>query len=99
MHYNIILCSCLFTECRGGTRFISTRDTSLSGKNATKIPQVNSGPLNFCTRLCFGESCYGFSINYNTNSCLLYENFDHPLGVIGGSPGVDQYRRILYCSK
>ena len=87
-------------------RYISTRDTGLSGQTTYVIPTSLSyfDKRAYCINECIvsginPKPCYGFSVDHITDTCTLYYDFDHPLGVIGGSPGVDQYRRILYCSK
>ena len=97
----------LFTGCRGGNRFISTRDSGVSEGRLHVIKFPSWYDSMYIKRMCYNqcqfnqtqEPCWGFSVNYNNNSCSLYYNFDQQLGVIGGSPGVDHYRKILYCSK
>ena len=95
----------LFAACRE-VRYISTRDTGLSGQTTYEIPTSRSyfDKQVYCIRKCMvngtnPKPCYGFSVDQITDTCTLYYDFDHPLGVISASPGVDQYRRILYCSK
>ena len=94
--------------CSHGERYISTKDTSPSEGALHVI--IASYSIDNLKRYCHGqcqsdydikpqELCYGFSVNQNTHSCSLYFTFDQQLGVIGGSPGVDFFRRILYCSK
>ena len=44
-------------------------------------------------------TCYGFSYNQNTGVCILYQQFDQDIGVVGDSPGFTFYRRIFQCGK
>ena len=93
-----------FVDCSDPTKYISTVDTTSVGGRVYQSASFDS-PF-WCGYLCQGQSvgynaptCYGFSFNHTTKACTLYHQFDFELGTIGGSPGMDTYRRLYKCSK
>ena len=81
--------------------FISTRDTTPPAGQG-RFKQLVRTEVRGCATPCVSNLemvCFGFSFNPATNSCIHYYDFDYDLGPVGGSPGVDHYRRIFQSGK
>ena len=80
-------------------QYISTVDTTPPAQQGQSQQLLDYGR---CVQTCgqnFTILCFGFSFNLATNSCIHYYDFDYDLGPVGGSPGVDHYRRIFQSGK
>ena len=85
---------------RRTVQFISTRDTTPARQG--RYTQVVRSEVSGCAFLCVNNLemvCLGFSFNLATNSCNSYYDFNYDLGPVGGSSGIDHYRRIFQSGK